>query len=346
MKKRVIYISLGIVLVLLICLGIWFVVSQNSGKNLYFYASTDGYFYQDEKQKDTQDFYVYRCKNKDCEVLSNQQKKAPYFLIQDNGYVVVNFLEKNFQNLSISSNEYLRIEEDETFALLIKREPLYEGGYETFDLYSYPQNKVIPLENNGEHDETIFKNFSDFLVFRTQTQEGPSSVVKGPDQIYDSQLTLVSDENYVYGMVEDGSLVLAPVYENFFEGGINKSGYLELKQFSMLDSSYTISYTSPEYLSIQSFIYDMNTQENILYYLAVDHDNVLKLYTLEGMELASLESWGEDKNVCMGELPTLSNEQELEIIIGYENSNGRVYRYNFETKQLSMEELDYAVCTK
>ena len=80
MKKRVIYISLGIVLVLLICLGIWFVVSQNSGKNLYFYASTDGYFYQDEKQKDTQDFYVYRCKNKDCELLSNQKKKSSLFL--------------------------------------------------------------------------------------------------------------------------------------------------------------------------------------------------------------------------------------------------------------------------
>lgn len=31
MKKRVIYISLGIILVL-----------QNSGKNLYFYAFTDG----------------------------------------------------------------------------------------------------------------------------------------------------------------------------------------------------------------------------------------------------------------------------------------------------------------
>lgn len=344
MKKRVIYISIGIVFVFLICLGIWIAFSQVPIKRVYFYASNDDYFYQEVKQVSAQESYVYHCQSETCEVLGSRTKKSPYFLIQDNGYVVVNILEKKFQNLSFS--QYLRVEDQDTFALLIKKEPLYDGGNGSFDLYSYEQEKVIPLENNGENDETIFKKLSNSLVFRNQIYDGASSVLKGFDQIFDSHLNLVNDENYVYGISEDGSLILAPLYENFFVGGLNKSGYLDLKQFSKFNSADEVSYTSPLYLSIQSFIYDKDTEEKILYYLAVDQDNVLKLYTLDGEELASLESWSDKKNVCMGDHPTFSEEYELEITIGDGESNGKKYRYNFETKQLSMEELEYAVCTK
>lgn len=347
--KSVIYSSIVVILVILICFGMEICVQYFTNSIVtikgQFFLFHDGsqYTYSIVPLKEKEGF-LYKCVNESCSMKTSKNSQRPYYVIYDGGYQVINYENQSVKDItSIIKNYDYVFEIKEDYIILAKDFSVgvcSPGFYiNTFDIYSFPAQKLVKIKDveNSFYSEIIqYDNFYllDFLG------------VKMPNLIYDKSFTLLSEDYYVHGQDADGHLVLLDDSYYFFLGGVNRSGYLDQKQFSVMDSSGNITYSSPEFLSLQSFIYDSELPNEIVYVLAVDTDNILKLYDLAGNVIVSFEEWSDSKNVCIGDHPTYFEGSTLEIMIGNGNLNGKRYVYDFQTDELTVEELDSPVCTK
>ena len=342
MKKNILLIVLGILLVAGVILGLLsFRTGKASMKQFYIYESVSGYTYSEEEPENSEEAFVYSCKTEDCKIESSTELVHPYFFVYDSGFYLVDYENQHISSLNVDMDTYQSVQVSDGYALFIKK----QDNSNVFDLYDFFHNQFLELETFDEPYQTFLNHYASFYVVNYLSEEGPNVYPLTSDSIFDQNFNLVSHDYYVQG-TSLNDLVLTRDYSAMIVGGVNSSGYLDSKQFFIMDSSGNITYSSPEFLSLQSFIYDSELPNEIVYVLAVDTDNILKLYDLAGNVIVSFEEWSDSKNVCIGDHPTYFEGSSLEIMIGNGNLNGKRYVYDFQTDELTVEELDSPVCTK
>ena len=355
MNKKVVYISIGVITVLLGIFGVEILLqnlksqstlsdTKTDKKQFYFYddSSSGSYFWQNEEPK-TKLFYT--CETESCEILVNeQQTSSPYFLIRDGKYYLVDYQKKEVLETPIEEQKYRFVEQKENFAYLVK-EVADDSSLKTFDIYFYNQNKVIELPEFEKDYKTQLLQMGQNYIIQNEEALGPTTPPVSKDFIYDENFNLISNDYYVYGFDSENNLIVAPEYQLMFGGGSNIRGYSQVKNFLKIDGTGKIVDTLPTPLSMQSFVYANSQTNQIAYYFAVDNDNILKLYDINGNVITSVEEWSDQKSTCIGEHPVYQGGATLTFAIGNGEENAKEYIYFFETNKLTVIQMDYPLCS-
>ncbi len=339
---------------------------------LNFYLNDkDTYIFQEQADETLQKVSDYHCDFEDCSVV--KQVLDSFFLVRDKEYYLIdvssNPVKRNIaNNLPNSSDAKYKKMENENYLLL-------GTAYSFYDIYSIKNDKLLLKSTNYDHfniaseNEIFLYNDKNWAIFSLENETLSSSMQlhswMGPylyseeynnkkyyilhygsngvgnfEEIYNSELQLITSDSFYHGLDKNGNLLLTASLNQGLIGGINHAGYFE-KVFETWNEDGHIK-TSREYSSVQTFIEDMDGAVN--YFFAVDKDNILKLYTMDEQEILSLEEWNDNKVLCNARM---INEDEISIPIGeHPKDSSMEYTYNFKTKQLSQKVLPYEVCQK
>lgn len=339
MKKYIILI--GSILVVIIGLGFYFLFfyeKDESDKVLYLYHNelTDKYFVSDSDNNEIASLISkYDCKTKDCSFNPNQLLNEPYVLIKDTNYYIYDILKNVKTKLEIDSNiEYELIN---SFELIDEKTiVLFHRNYKEYLEKTDVKYVFIDL-NTGKEKESIEEKdvninfYPDLKILKHEKGNYYVTFVRHATNdsysVYNHNFEKLDlgEKNRTYEIDLDGNLIVSNIVSTKIQHGYNN-----VLNYEVYDQSGNFVRKSKDYKAILAI--------DNFYLIAVDNDDVLKIFDLNDKEIVSLENWSNDKAFTYEFI-----DNRFEIIIDIPEDSlykGNIYTYSVDTNELKKENYD------
>ncbi len=323
MKAKII-IGVSLIVILLFSIGVFLYMKPS--KIIYFYKNNQFYFSSMTKHNDYELVGTYRCRNDNC---SEQEyilvHDADVFLL-DNTYVYYDFLNKKKVNLALDLN---------------KKYKMSQAGEKT----------ITFLEDNGSC------KLAHFFILDKTTGKRLQEITEdrfGCDDVKYSALHVLGD--YYMSSLPGSGANYVNVYNKNFERILDASTFSfitnknndELVTSKISNEPVYYGYPGSDknyeiYNQKGEKIYTSRTFKALVYLtesyvIAVDDDNILKIFDYQEKPLKEIMEWNESKSI-----QCIVKDGRLNITIDNVNTEefATLYSYDLNTLELSQKELDY-----
>lgn len=366
MKKFKNWIVLILVFVsLLVVAFVFFFQGKDVEEKVLYGKSDHGKYYLVDTYESGVHEKNYRCKSSLCQVYVENKERAifdlfsyrendnPYFLIEDDGYVLFHILSGESKRLSFSKEDILNIRIMNRYLYVSYKDSNLESKVYNFDnevLLSFlPRDYQVKLGeeniflyNNNEWkvfsvlEKQFIKTYTEDMLFEGYQVNGKEYYYSSSfHQLVDNKMNLIFDNYYLKGVADEKFLVLDSNQKFVCNGGIQCSGYIPIYHFLLLDETGKTVYRSKEYKTIQSFVSNKNQVE---YFFAVDDANYLNLYDMKENTILTLdEVWDDEKVLCVIKLENDILEFSIDTV---------EYHYNIKTKEIQSFAIQEPICTQ